>query len=143
MFRHLIFATAGLVLLAGPAVAQGEPPPIPDANHFLCYPVRPMTFAARAVDLRDQFGIWHARVVGITRLCNPVEKRVVDEKDRESSRIVDERYHLVCYRIVLGTVERARYLALIHDQFSVARIEVTLPDELCLPAGKVKLGGKD
>jgi hypothetical protein len=139
MIRLLGAAASAALLSIVPAQSQVLPP-IPNANHFLCYPVRPATFAARGADLRDQFGDWHVKVIGITRLCVPTEKRLINVDKPQVYPIVDKAYHLVCYKIQLGTVERARRLALIHDQFSGARVELALPNELCLPAGKLKLG---
>lgn len=133
MIRHILVATA---LIAGlTAGAAAKLPPIPKGNHYTCYPAKLTDrFEPRTVTLTDQMGTYKARVVGLTRVCMPVRKTVGDKV----SEPVDPRAHLTCYAIKLGEEVKLTDV-IINDQFG-GHINVRLgqPNELCLPAGKLK-----
>jgi hypothetical protein len=133
MIRHILVATVLTAALAAGAAAKL--PPIPKGNHYACYPAKLTDrFEPRIVTLTDQMGTYKVQVLGVTRVCMPVRK-VVNDKVFEP---VDPRSHLTCYAVKLGGQVKLTDV-IINDQFG-GHINVRLgqPNELCLPAGKLK-----
>lgn len=112
----------------GPTVPGGPPAgPLP-GDHYLCYMVN-KKITPLAVSLKDQFGGYDARVIAITRLCNPVQKNF----QGRSYPIQNPQLHYVCYRIITNSVTRQ---VMVNNQFGSNAFPVTGPTELCLPSLK-------
>ena len=128
-----IGAVLAVVLAAG-AAAQPAPGEIPRGNHYQCYPAKQREAAVpRKAFLTDQFGRQEVRVVGVTRLCNPVEKRA---PPNGVGPVIDKDLHLVCYRIESNQKGRA---VRVRNQFGTATLETGAAYELCLPSAKTIL----
>ncbi len=108
-------------------------PAIPTGNHYVCYPARSTAqFKPRGATFRDQFGVWTATVVGITRICTPAEKRA----NNRVYPMVNRNLHLTCYAI--RSPARAPSVVT-NDQFGARRLILSPATEVCLPAGKIPL----
>jgi hypothetical protein len=74
---------------------QGPPPPpLPIANHYLCYRATG-SFVPRTVTLQDQFGGYQVNVLYPDWFCNPVDKQY----QGLPGQIVRPDAHQTCYRI--------------------------------------------
>lgn len=112
------FPTAGATMLPG--------------DHYLCYMVD-KKIAPLSVVLKDQFGSYDARVLAITRLCNPVQKMY----QGKTTEVRNPQLHYVCYRIEAKQTTRT---VMVKNQFGVDRFDVRGPNELCLPSQKKVIG---
>jgi hypothetical protein len=136
--RKIIGAAATVAILAASGAAwAGPPPPIPKGNHYTCYPAKfTDKFARHPATVTDQMGTYKVVVTGISRVCMPARK-IVDGKVFEP---VDPKAHLTCYTVVLETKPKLVDVVT-NDQFGVhTNVRLAPPNELCLPAGKVKQG---
>lgn len=106
-----------------------------DLNHFLCYKARRIR-VREEVSLADQFGKDNYRIRNITKLCNPVEKQVLDAAGNviEQSPIVDPELHLLCLKV---RGPRQKQSVNTNDQFHRETLRVRGPQELCVPATKI------
>jgi hypothetical protein len=99
--------------LCVPAEKDGVESPL-DLNHFKCYRVaqRHGKFAARTVELADQFETKRTVVQKPVLMCNPV--------DKNGEGIVDPAAHLTCYRIIEapGQEEFLQREVTVEDQFT-------------------------
>ena len=135
MNRHLLAA----IFLAGQgtgALAQ-KLPPIPQGNHYTCYPAAfTDAFIKRAAVFTDQFGSWKVNILGISRVCMPARKTI----DGKVFEPVDAKAHLTCYKIELASKNKLVDVVT-NDQFGGhTNVRLMLPTEVCLPAGKIKMG---
>ena len=124
--------TPGALVPAGGATTPGTPPGLPPGDHYLCYVVD-KKIQPLSVGLKDQFGSYQARVIAITRLCNPVQKMY-------QGRVTEMRnpqLHYVCYRIETQQTSR---MVMVQNQFGTDRFSVKGPTELCLPSKKQVIG---
>ncbi len=127
-------AGAGLVVAALAAASAAAQPAPPKGNHYQCYPAEQVEATKqRVVVLTDQFGKQKAAVIKVTRLCNPVDKRLADG---EPGPIVDPNLHLVCYQI--DSAQKGQDVR-VRNQFGVFVLKVGPARELCLPSSKIKL----
>jgi hypothetical protein len=97
-------------------------------DHYLCYIVD-KKIAPLSVALKDQFGTYQARVIAITRLCNPVQKMY----QGKTTEVRNPRLHYVCYRVETQQTTR---MVMVKNQFGTDRFPVKGPTELCLPSLK-------
>lgn len=105
-------------------------PPIPqDANHYLCYDIKPYAVSAH-VWLRDQFQAKQFDVIRARYLCNPAEK-VHQER---VSPIVDPEDHFMCYEVIPHNAVKRRVVT--HDQFGIKSIKTVRTEEICVPTKK-------
>lgn len=97
-------------------------------DHFECYSVSGR-FRPLDVQLRDQFGAEHVRVLRAVRICNPAQKNGVP--------IQHPIQHLECYEIKdLGGRFKSR-LVRVRDQFGIEVLAVVRPRTLCVPSLKI------
>ena len=136
MLKRLVLAILAVAAVSGAAYAKI--PAIPRGNHYICYPASfTDPFIRRTAFFTDQFGTWKVVVLGITKLCVPARKTI----GRTTFDMVDPAAHLTCYKIELGTPNQLPRV-ITNDQFGAhLRVRLSLPTEVCLPAGKLKLAG--
>jgi hypothetical protein len=104
----------------------------PQADHYLCYEIPPVTITTDFGFLRDQFRRRSFENTLIaTRFCNPVAKI----HDNRTYPILndDEANHLMCFQLER---ERLFRIVAILNQFGVKKALVTRDDELCVPSVK-------
>lgn len=135
MLKRLALAALALTALSSGAFAKI--PPIPKGNHYICYPAAfTDPFIVRKATFTDQFGTWNVKVLGITRLCVPARKTI----GHTIFDIINPDVHLTCYRITLGS-NNPLPPVITNDQFGAhLSVKLSPPTEVCLPAGKLKMG---
>jgi hypothetical protein len=105
-----------------------------NADHYLCYEIRPQTVLTGGGFLRDQFRGREFDLLVARHLCNPVDKI----HGRRLYRILhpDDSNHLMCFDLKPLDINRR---VLLSNQFGVRAAAVLNDDELCVPSVKVKI----
>lgn len=124
----LLGALAGMMIALPAAGAD-----IPKGNHYLCYPVKDVSFKARDVVLIDQFGKWKATLVRPVQLCTPAVKRV----EKTEYPVIDSKLHMVCYEVKMESKKTPPVQTA--DQFGTLKFQAYPANIVCLPAGKTVL----
>ena len=107
---------------------HGVWPAQPALEHFECYNLETKPFAARNVQLTDQFGTRDAQVTERLQLCNPVRKR--------NEPFSNRRAHLVCYTTSGPSLQIP---VTVRNQFGSQQLMVEEPTRLCVPSRKREL----
>ena len=102
----------------------------PKGDHYLCYDVNKPWRANPT--LRDQFGTFGFDVYAISRVCNPVEKRI----NGQVYPIENPKLHYVCYK---GKTRPIGRNVVVNNQFGSTTLKVQGPTELCLPSSKKEI----
>lgn len=98
-------------------------------SHFKCYTARHRGAAASFnVSLADQFERRRDKVLGPTRVCNPVKK--------DGSKVTNEFAHLTCHPFDKRKLSPRVVLA--RNQFGLNILTVRRRDGLCLPTHKTR-----
>jgi hypothetical protein len=105
-------------------------PPLPVANHYLCYRATGQ-FVPRTVVLQDQFGSYQGIVVAPEWFCNPVNKSF----QGHSEPIVRPEAHQVCYRVDIPQPFPPTTITWL-DEFTFQQTILTQQVWLCVPTFK-------
>lgn len=124
----LLGALAGMIMAVPAAGAD-----FPKGNHYLCYPIKDVSFKARDVVLTDQFGKWKATLVRPVQLCTPTIKQV----GKTTYPIIDSKLHMVCYDVKMESKKTPPVQTT--DQFGTLKFQAYPATIVCLPAGKTVL----
>ena len=127
---HLLVPTTKALLAEDP---PGQP--TEKVDHFLCYKVEEVQFRER-VSIADQFGTTDYEVKNGKWLCNPVEKRVVEEDGSITiTPIQNPGLHLMCFDVKPREKQNAEVNT--NNQFGRERLVVDKQRELCVPSEKI------
>jgi hypothetical protein len=105
-------------------------PPLPHANHYLCYRATGQ-FVPRTVTLQDQFGSYQATVIAPEWFCNPVEKTY----EGQVEPIVRPDAHQTCYRVQPLTPFPPTTITFL-DEFTFGTTVLQQQVWLCVPSFK-------
>jgi hypothetical protein len=112
-------------------------PPLPVANHYLCYRATGQ-FIPRTVSLQDQFGVYQATVLFPEWFCNPVDKQFQGNVEP----IVRPDAHQTCYRIQPVTPFPPTTITWL-DEFLFGQTVLTEQIWLCVPTFKHEVVGAE
>ena len=127
-----VSVTGTLLAIGG---SSGAAPSSAVVDHQLCYSANATGFKIpSAVVLQNQFANFDAKVGGLVKNCNPVQKTLNYPAGPKVTKVTNPNAHLACFKITAPTQPTKKVV--VTNQFGSGTLSVGQPQILCLPTWK-------